>query len=167
MAGGVGSPPTTTLPSASRWRARIAKKPMRRTAVRDLVGWIPVTDSQGTFVRDQSDLDDDLGLGAGRVIGRAAAEFVYPEIWKQTRSECGCARAQTCAIETQAVTSKATSSRWAWSRVVLLKRSEVLFSRSTKYREQAGSRESCGIWRIDQLTALPKRTSLPNDITDM
>jgi diguanylate cyclase (GGDEF)-like protein/PAS domain S-box-containing protein len=127
---------------------------------------ILVTDGQGTFVRVSPISMAILGYAPEEMIGRSGGEFVYPEDLEATRNEMRLARRgqNMRNFETRYVHKQGQIVPLAWSGVWSEPEQKYFFTGRDVTESKKVEAKLRYLAHFDQLTALPNRTSLQNDL---
>ncbi len=129
---------------------------------------ILVTDRKGNFVRVSPSSMMILGYAPDEMIGRSAAEFVYPEDLEATQREMRLARkgASMRNFETRYIHRLGNAATLAWSGVWSEPEKQYYFTGRDVTESKLAEAKLKRLAHYDQLTGLLNRTSLQYDLTE-
>jgi diguanylate cyclase (GGDEF)-like protein/PAS domain S-box-containing protein len=138
----------------------------RRRLFETSLDLILVTDRTGIFGRVSPSSLTTLGYPPEEMIGRNGAEFIYPEDLEGTRSEMQLARTgqHTRNFETRYVHKSGRIVPLAWSGVWSEPEQKHFFFGRDMTERKAAEEQLRLLAHFDQLTGLPNRVSLRDDI---
>ena len=150
--------------------ARIAKEANEnRRLFETSLDLILVTDEKGNFVRVSPSSSTILGYSPEEMIGRSAAEFVYAEDLEATRSEMRQSRNGLTMrnFETRYVHKNGQIATLAWSGVWSGPERQYYFTGRDVTESKLAMEKLRHLAHYDQLTGLPNRTSLQNELREL
>lgn len=150
--------------------ARIAKEANEnRRLFETSLDLILVTDDRGTFVRVSPSSMKILGYSPEEMIGRSATEFVYADDLHATRNEMRLARNGLTMrnFETRYVDRNGHVATLAWSGVWSEPEQQYYFTGRDVTESKLAEEKLRHLAHYDQLTGLPNRTSLQNDLREL
>ena len=148
-------------------RARIVKEADENRRLFDLsLDLILVTDRKGNFVRVNPVSATILGYAPEEMIGHSAVDFVYPDDLESTRNEMRLARSglHMRNFETRYVHKNGRVISLVWSGVWSEPVQEYFFTGRDVTESKLAEEKLRYLAHYDQLTGLPNRTSLRNDL---
>jgi diguanylate cyclase (GGDEF)-like protein/PAS domain S-box-containing protein len=170
MAGGGWVATHEDVTEQKQAEARIAKEANEnRRLFETSLDLILVTDQKGNFVRVSPSSFTILGYSPEEMIGRSAVEFVYADDLEATRNEMRQARNGQIMrnFETRYIQKSGQVATLAWSGVWSEPERQYYFTgRDVTESKLAEERLKC-LAHYDQLTGLPNRTSLQNDLREL
>ena len=170
MAGGGWVATHDDVTNRKRAEARIVKEADENRRLFDTsLDLILVTDVQGNFVRVSPISLSILGYPPEQLIGRSAAEFVYPADLEPTRNEMRLARRgrNMRNFETRYVHKQGHVVTLAWSGVWSEPEQKYFFTGRDVTESKLVEDKLRHLAHFDQLTGLPNRTSLQNDLDEL
>jgi diguanylate cyclase (GGDEF)-like protein/PAS domain S-box-containing protein len=150
--------------------ARIAKEASEnRRLFETSLDLILVTDDKGTFVRVSPSSMAILGYLPDEMIGRSAAEFIYPDDLDSTRGEMRLARQGLSMrnFETRYIHRLGAVATLAWSGVWSEPEKQYFFTGRDVTDSKLAEEKLRHLAHYDQLTGLRNRTSLQNDLMEL
>ncbi len=153
-----------------RAEVRIAKEADENRRLFDTsLDLILVTDAAGNFVRVSPISTSILGYSPEEMIGRGGAEFVYPADLEPTRNEMRQARRgrDMRNFETRYVHKQGHIVTLAWSGVWSEPAQKYFFTGRDVTESKLAEEKLRYLAHYDQLTGLPNRISLQNDLHEL
>jgi diguanylate cyclase (GGDEF)-like protein/PAS domain S-box-containing protein len=141
----------------------------RRRLFETSLDLIFITDRRGMFVQVSPSSLAILGYSPSEMIGRSAREFIHQDDLERTRGEMRLARAgkDTRNFETRYVHKDGRAVSLAWSGVWSEPEQKHYFTGRDMTERNAAEEKLRQLAHYDQLTGLPNRTSLKNDLDEL
>ena len=169
------------LPLASKERAEavadiylknealIQETEERRRLFETSLDLILITDRKGLFIRVSPSSLATIGYRPDEMIGHSGAEFIYPEDLEGTRREMKLAREgqYTSNFETKYVHKNGQVVPLAWSGVWSEPEQKHFFFGRDMTEQKIAEEQLRRLAHYDQLTGLPNRTSLHEDLNQL
>jgi len=141
----------------------------RRRLFETSLDLIFITDRRGTFLQVSPSSLATLGYSPNEMIGHSGREFIYPDDLEKTRKVMRLARTgrETCNFETRYVHKNGCPVTLAWSGVWSEPEQKHYFFGRDMTERKLAEENLKQLAHYDQLTMLPNRISLRNDLSEL